>query len=77
MKVLRIEGEELVFYLEEQPIYFIPLMEVREPLDLLSWIHQLLEKTWMDADLMREFIETICARRGWAFEKAGGPNPLT
>ena len=39
--------------------YEINLDMIRTESDLLGWIQHLCEKTWMDTDLIREFIETV------------------
>jgi hypothetical protein len=39
--------------------YEINLDMIRTETDLLEWIQHLCEKTWMDTDLIREFIETV------------------
>jgi hypothetical protein len=45
--------------------YDIALERIPDKAALLGWVYHLSEKVWVDSDLLREFIERVCAAKGW------------
>ncbi len=45
--------------------YWIELSEIKSYHDLVGWIHHLVGKTWVTNDMISDFIEAVCAHRGW------------
>lgn len=46
--------------------YEIDLDRLQTPRDLVGWIYQIIPKTWADEWLVKEFIDVVCAHRGWS-----------
>ena len=49
--------------------YEVDLDEIKDFKQLTEWVHHLCEKTWMDSDMVREFIERVCAIKTWNLYK--------
>lgn len=45
--------------------YVIPLNRIKEPADLVSWVHHLCEKNWVTTDHITGLLELTCQVRGW------------
>ena len=45
--------------------YEVDTEEITRPLHLLRWTAHLAGKTWMNATFIHEFIEKVCAVKGW------------
>jgi hypothetical protein len=63
------DGE--VFFLDND--YSVDLAEIENFHDLLAWVHHLAQKTWVTGEMIAEFIEAVCAQKGW--EIYGGEVP--
>ena len=51
--------------------YWIELAEIRNYHDLVAWVHHLAEKAWVDGERIAEFIEAVCAQKGWEIYGGG------
>lgn len=45
--------------------YWIELSEIKSYRDLVGWIHHLVGKTWVTNEMISDFIEAVCANKGW------------
>ena len=45
--------------------YHIELSRIRDKGDLLGWALHLCHKRWMNTEFLGEFIERVCAIKGW------------
>lgn len=61
-KAVYIENDHLVINVHYE--YNIALDRCDTHAKLLSWVHHLMEKTWMDPGVTRRFIEKACAHHG-------------
>lgn len=53
-KSIYVEGEYIVVNVEYE--YNIPIRRCQSYSDILGWVYQLTEKTWMSRELLRHFI---------------------
>ena len=51
--------------------YWIELAEIKNYHDLVAWIHHLAGKTWVDGEMIAEFIEVVCEQKGWKIYGGG------
>ena len=61
------DGE--VFFLDND--YSVDLAEIENFHDLLEWVHHLAGKAWIDGEAISQFIEAVCAQKGWKIYGGG------
>jgi hypothetical protein len=51
--------------------YWIELKRIKGYHDLLAWVHHLSGKAWIDGEAISQFIEAVCAQKGWKIYRSG------
>lgn len=54
--------------------YDIAFSQLKEPIDLVDWIIQLSEKTWMNNERMENFCLLVCQHYGWLPHRIASQN---
>lgn len=68
-KFCRIEEDFVSLYpdLDESEVtrYDIPLTRIKEPIELVGWVMQLCEKSWIDNRRIEIFCSVVSGHFGW------------
>jgi hypothetical protein len=59
-----VDETHLTINVDDHYRYEIALDRIDNPGKILQWVVHLTEKTWMTADLMRQFVLAACAKAG-------------
>lgn len=66
-EIITIQDEHIVITIpgnDFDQTYDIPLNNLKNGYDLVSWIFQLTEKNWVDRDILRRFIKVASLKAG-------------
>ncbi len=67
-KIFTIDKKEGLLVINVEYPYCIELSRLKSKKDVLAWVAHICEKTWVDTDIIWEFIDRIFKHRKWKMD---------